>query len=100
MQDLPEQDVLVILDIDGLEDCKRLERHLKREGLKAVGGEEFCYIGKSSTHKINTMLYIFDGVKKALKKGGFDSCSMVVQIGEYGMETFRFDHSNDEFVQI
>ena len=97
---MPEQDVIIVLDIQGLNDRQAMEKHLRREGLKTIEGEPFAYMGSTTTHKINTLLYVHDGVKKAIHKGGFSSCNMMVSIGEEPMESYRFDRERDAFVLL
>ena len=36
-------EVLVLLDVGGLEDKEKFEKHVKREGFKPVEGEDFVY---------------------------------------------------------
>jgi len=94
------QDVLVVLDIEGLDDRDAMERHLRREGLRGIEGEDFAYLGSTTTEKINTLLYVLDGVKKAIRKGGFSRCTMMVSIGEYPMESYRYDRDKEDFVLL
>lgn len=93
-----EVEVIVVLDVEGLADRAAMEKHLKREGLRPIEGEPFAYLGHTSTDPIRTLLYVQDGVKKALHKGGFASANMMVSIGEYPMESYRFDRESDAFV--
>jgi len=94
------QDVIVVLDIEGLQHRDALEKHLRREGLRAIDGEDFAYLGSTTTEKINTLLYVLDGVKKAIRKGGFLRCTMMVSIGEYPMESYRYDQDKEDFVLL
>jgi len=96
----PALDVLVVLDIEGVEDRDAMEKHLRREGLHAIDGENFAYLGSTTTEKINTLLYVLDGVKKAIKKGGFSRCTMMVSIGDYPMESYRYDRDKEDFVLV
>ena len=91
-------EVIVVLDLEGLADRAAMEKHLKREGLRPIEGEPFAYLGHTSTDKIRTLLYVQDGVKKALHKGECTSANMMVSIGEYPMESYRFDRERDAFV--
>ena len=93
-----EVEVIVVLDVEGLADRTAMEKHLKREGLRPIEGEPFAYLGQTTTDKIRTLLYVQDGVKKALHKGGFVSANMMVSIGEYPMESYRFDRVSESFV--
>jgi len=92
-------EVVVVLDVEELADRLAMEKHLKREGLRPIEGEPFAYLGQTSTDKIRTLLYLQDGVKKALHKGGFRAARMMVSIGEFPMEAYRFDRERDAFVQ-
>ena len=94
------QDVIIVLNLTGLIDQHAMEKHLRREGLKVIEGEPFAYMGSTTTHKINTLLYVHDGVKKAIHKGGFSSCNMMVSIGEEAMESYRFDRAENAFVLL
>ena len=93
-----EVEVIVVIDVEGLADRTAMEKHLKREGLRPIEGEPFAYLGQTSTDKIRTLLYVQDGVKKALHKGGASSANMMVSIGEYPMESYRFDQERDAFI--
>jgi hypothetical protein len=97
---MQEQDVILLLDLTGLGDQHAMEKHLRREGLKAIEGEPFAYMGSTTTHKINTLLYVHDGVKKAIHMGGFLTCNMMVSIGDEPMESYRFDLQRDAFVLL
>ncbi len=93
-----DQDVVVVLDIVDLRDRTAMEKHLRREGLRPIDGEPFAYLGHTTTHTVNTLLYIHDAVKKAIRKGGFSSCGMMVGIGEGPLRSYRFDPVSDAFV--
>jgi len=96
-----EYDVLVVVDVVGLEDKVSFDKHLRREGLKEVEGEEFAYIGKSSTPIPNTLAFVQDALKKALKKGkSFQECKMGVWLGESISKSFIFEKNDDEFIEI
>ena len=95
---MQEYDVLVVVDVVGLEDKVSFDKHLRREGLKEVEGEEFAYIGKSSTPIPNTLAFVQDALKKALKKGkSFQECKMGVWLGENPPVGFVYDKEKDEF---
>ena len=42
-------EVLVLLDVGGLEDKEKFEKHVKKEGFKTVEGEDFVYTATSTT---------------------------------------------------
>ncbi len=87
-----EYKVFVVIDIKNLEDKNSFDKYLKREGLKEIKGERFAYEGISSTPIFSTRAFIFDVVKKALKKGkGFNECKMIIKLGENQLEAYRYD---------
>jgi len=95
---MSEYDVLVVLDVEALEDKVSFDKHLRREGLKEIEGEEFAYQGKASTPIFHTRAFVQDAVKKALKKGkGFQECKMMMWLGENPPESFLFDKDREEF---
>ena len=94
------QEVVLLLSIEGLLDQHKLEKQLKREGFTPVPDEPFTYLGETSTHKINTVLYIHSAVSRALTKAGFMSCKIIFQIGEYPMEAYRYDREEKGFVPV
>ena len=94
---MQEQEVIIVLDVTGLTDRAAMEKHLRREGLVAVEGEPFAYRGSTTTGVDKTLLYVFDAVKKAIRKGGAGECAMVVAVGE-AMGSYRFDPQQNEFV--
>ncbi len=94
-----EYDVLVVVDVEKLKDKKVFDKYLRREGLKEVDGEEFAYLGKSSTPLFHTRAFIHDTLKKALKKvGDFKRCHIVIQLGENPPEGYRYDKEREEFM--
>ena len=93
-----EVTAIVLLDDEGLIDRPAMEQPLKREGLRPIGGELLAYLGRTTTDPVRTMLYVQDGVKKALHKGGFISYYILVSIGDYPMVSYRFDRQCDGFL--
>ena len=94
------EEVILLLNIEGLQDQSKLDKHLKREGFSPISDEPFTYIGETSTHKVNTVLYIHSAVIRALHKAGFTYCKIIFQIGEYPMEAYRYDVERREFVWV
>ncbi len=91
-------ELLVLLDIEGLEDKARFEKHLKREGFKTVEEEEFVYTGISSTTLFSTKAFILEVFKEALKKQDFKgSVNMVFLLNETPYPAYYFDHNTKEF---
>ena len=94
------REVILLLNIEGLLDQSKLEKQLKREGFTAIPDEPFTYLGETTTHKINTVLYIHSAVQRALTKAGFTYCKIIFQIGEYAMEAYRYDREEKGFVPV
>ncbi len=90
-------DVILVLDIQGLQDKEKFEKHIKREGFFPIEGEPFSYQGETTTHQLNTKLYIFDVVKQGLLKSGYKRCKIIFQIGEYPMEAYIYNRESGEF---
>ena len=93
-------EVLLVASVEGLLDQAVFEKQLKREGFKPIPDEPFTYLGETSTHKINTVLYIHSAVQRALTKAGFITCRIIFQIGEYPMEAYRYDKEEKRFVPV
>ena len=93
-------EVLLVASIEGLLDQAVFEKQLKREGFTPIPDEPFTYLGETTTHKINTVLYIHSAVQRALTKAGFITCKIIFQIGEYPMEAYRYDKKEKGFVPV
>ena len=50
-------EVVVLLDVGGLEDKEKFEKHVKKEGFKAIEGEDFVYTAHSTTTTFSTKAY-------------------------------------------
>ncbi|MDZ7818046.1 MAG: hypothetical protein U5K55_05260 [Aliarcobacter sp.] len=61
-------EVLVLLDVGGLEDKEKFEKHIKKEGFKLVEGEDFVYTAQSSTTTFSTKAYILEVFQKRSSK--------------------------------
>src|SRR5574344_285086 len=90
-------DVLVILEIDGLEDSEKFEKLLKRKSFKAVQGEEFVYTSSSTTTLITTKTYILQIFKEALEKAVFKDAKLVFLLNETSYPPYIYDKSTKEF---
>ena len=66
-------EVLVLLDVGGLEDKEKFEKHVKKEGFKPVEGEDFVYTATSTTTTFSTKAYILEVFKKGLQKNKFNN---------------------------
>jgi len=94
------QEVLLVISIEGLLNSEAFEKQLKRGGFSPIPDEPFSYISETTTHKINTILHIHSTLKRAITQGGFTSCRVILQIGEYPMEGYRYDTQRTEFVAV
>ncbi|OCL87727.1 hypothetical protein AAX26_00815 [Aliarcobacter thereius] len=90
-------DVLVLLDVVGIVDKDRFERHVKKEGFIKVDGEEFVYTGHSTTTTFSTKAYILEVFKKGLQKAGFSSASLVFLLNETPYPTYIYDKNTNDF---
>jgi hypothetical protein len=94
------QEVVLVISIEGLLDREAFEKQLKRGGFSPIPDEPFSYIAETTTHKINTILHIHSTLKRAITQGGFTSCRVILQIGEYPMEGYRYDTQSEAFVGV
>ncbi len=90
----------VLLLINGVNDKKSFEKHLKKEGFEAIENEEFAYIGHASLPVMNTRAFIFDVLKKALSLSNTKSCSFICKLGENPFETYAFNESKKSFEEV
>ena len=91
-------ELLVLLEIDGLEDKDRFEKHVKREGFIAVEGESFVYTAKSSTTLFSTKAYILEVFKVALQKQEFKGeAQLVFLLNEMAYPPYYYDIKTKEF---
>lgn len=90
-------DVLILLDVQGLEDKEKFEKHLKKEGFKTVENEEFVYTGHSTTTTFSTKAYILEVFKKGLQKSGFSSASLVFLLNETPYPAYYYDKATNDF---
>lgn len=90
-------DVLVLLDIVGLEDRDKFEKHVKKEGFNKAENEEFVYTGNSTTTTMATKAYILNVFKKALQKAGFKDAKIIFLLNEIAYPPYIFDHDTDDF---
>ena len=93
-------ELIVILELVGLEDKERFEKHIKREGFQVVEGEEFVYTAKSTTTTFATKAYILEVFKKGLQKNNFTSCDMVFLLNETPYPAYTYDKSTNDFEEI
>jgi hypothetical protein len=92
-----EIEVIVLLDIGGLEDKEKLEKHLKKEGFKVVEGEDFVYTANSSTTTFSTKAYILEVFKKGLQKNKFNDANLIFLLNETPYPTYYYDKTTNDF---
>ncbi|WP_321468790.1 hypothetical protein [Halarcobacter sp.] len=91
-------DVLVLLEIEGLEEKQRFEKHVKREGFVVVEDEEFVYTAKSTTSLFSTKAYILEVFKVALQKQDFKgNANLVFLLNEIPYNPYYYDLDTKEF---
>ena len=90
-------EVVVLLDVGGLEDKEKFEKHVKREGFKPVEGEDFVYTATSTTTTFSTKAYILEVFKKGLQKSGFESASLVFLLNETPYPPYIYDKNTNDF---
>jgi hypothetical protein len=93
-------EVLLIVEVEGLEDKELFDKHLKEEGFDIIDGEEFAYNGTTTTSLLHTQTFILHVTKEALKKAGFSTCKIIFQIGENPMEAYKFSKKSNEFLSV
>ena len=93
-------DVLVLLDVGGLEDKEKFNKHVKREGFTAVEGEDFVYTAKSSTTTFSTKAYILEVFKKGLQKSGFQDANLVFLLNETPYPPYYYDKTTNDFEEV
>ncbi|WP_228126504.1 hypothetical protein [Candidatus Marinarcus aquaticus] len=90
-------ELILVVDVEGLEDKERFNKHLKKEGFVLVEGEELVYTATSNTTTFSTKAYILEVVKVGLKKSGFKECKLIFQLDELPWQAYKFDHSTNDF---
>lgn len=93
-------ELLVILELIGLEDKNKFEKHLVKEGFSIVEGENFVYTAKSSTTTFSTKAYILEVFKKGLQKNSFASCSMAFLLNETPYPPYIYDKNTNDFEEL
>ncbi len=90
-------DVLVLLEVDGLQDREKFEKHIKKEGFIKVENEDFVYTGNSTTTTMATKAYILEVFKKGLQKSGFKDASIVFLLNETPYPPYIWDKNTNDF---
>ena len=90
-------EVLVLLDVGGLQDKDKFEKHVKKEGFTPVEGEDFVYTGHSTTTTFSTKAYILEVFKKGLQKAGFVDANLIFLLNETPYPPYYFDKETNDF---
>jgi hypothetical protein len=93
-------EVLLVIEVEGLEDKDVFEKHLKKEGFEPVEDEAFAYHGQTTTSLMNTETFILHVTKEALKQAGFFTCKVIFQVGKNPMKAFVLDKKEKDFTQV
>ncbi|QKF66215.1 hypothetical protein AVENP_0644 [Arcobacter venerupis] len=93
-------EVIVLLDVGGLEDKVKFEKHVKKEGFKPVDGEDFVYTATSSTTTFSTKAYILEVFKKGLQKNVFNDANLIFLLNETPYPTYYYDKETNDFELI
>ena len=90
-------EVLVLLDVGGLEDKEKFEKHVKKEGFKPVEGEDFVYTATSTTTTFSTKAYILEVFKKGLQKNVFNDANLIFLLNETPYPAYYYDKETNDF---
>ena len=93
-------DILVLLDVGGLQDEEKLEKFLKRKSFKAVEGEKHVYTSFSTTTLVTTKAFILEIFKEGLQKAGFEDANLVFLLNETPYSPHYYDKETGFFEEI
>ena len=93
-------DILVLLDVGGLQDEEKLEKFLKRKSFKAVEGEKHVYTSFSTTTLVTTKAFILEIFKEGLQKAGFEDANLVFLLNETPYPPHYYDKETGFFEEI
>ncbi len=95
---MEQLEVLVLLDITGLENKEKFEKHIVREGFIVVEEENFVYTAKSSTTTFSTKAYILEVFKKGLHKQDFKGeANLIFLLNETPYPAYYYDKNTNDF---
>lgn len=92
-----EIDVLVLLDVGGLQDEEKLKKFLKRKSFVEVEGEKHVFTSKSTTTMITTKAFILEMFKEGLEKAGFENANLVFLLNETPYPPHYYDNKTGHF---
>lgn len=90
-------EVLVLLEVEGLQDVESFEKLVKRKSFKAVEGEKHVYTSTSTTTLMTTKTFILQIFKEALEKAGFESAKLVFLLNETPYPPYVYDKNTNDF---
>ncbi|MAD43318.1 MAG: hypothetical protein CL623_13145 [Arcobacter sp.] len=90
-------EVLVLLDVSGLEDEEKLNKFLKRKSFKIVEGEKNVYTSTSTTTLVTTKTFILQIFKEGLEKVGFTNANLIFLLNETPYPAHYYDHDTNHF---
>ena len=90
-------EVLVLLDVSGLEDEEKLNKFLKRKSFKVVEGEKNVYTSTSTTTLVTTKAFILQMFKEGLEKAGFSDANLIFLLNETPYPAYYYDKTTKEF---
>ncbi|WP_122893431.1 hypothetical protein [Arcobacter peruensis] len=90
-------EVLVLLDVSGLEDEEKLNKFLKRKSFKVVEGEKNVYTSSSTTTLVTTKAFILQMFKEGLEKVGFSDANLIFLLNETPYPAYYYDKTTKEF---
>ncbi|WP_072680030.1 hypothetical protein [Arcobacter sp. LA11] len=95
---MDQLEVLVLLDVAGLEDKEKFEKHVVKEGFIVVEEENFVYTAKSSTTTFSTKAYILEVFKKGLQKQDFQGdANLIFLLNETPYPAYYYDKNTNDF---
>ena len=97
---MEEIEVLVLLDVGGLQDEEKLNKFLKRKSFKEVEGEKFVYTSSSTTTLVTTKAFILEIFKEALQKAGFENANLVFLLNETPYPPYYYDKETTHFEEL
>lgn len=95
-----EIEVLVLLDVGGLQDEEKFEKFVKRKSFKAVEGEKHVYTSTSTTTLVTTKAFILEIFKEGLQKAGFEDANIVFLLNEKPYPPYYYDKETGFFEEI
>lgn len=90
-------EILVLLDVSGLEDEEKLNKFLKKKSFKEVDGEKNVYTSLSTTTLITTKIFILQMFKEALEMAGFNDANLIFLLNETPYPAYYYDKNTKEF---